>query len=577
MKRERPCSPFHADPEPEQFRQAIRLDGTTKQALETGRTRLLVASLLFAAAFLIVAGRLVSVALISSGGEPSIAEAPRATQLETERADIVDRNGIVLATNLVTASLYANPREVPSPRAAAAALSKVLPELPQAEVESKLASGKSFVWLKRNLTPKQQYAVNRLGIPGLSFQREERRVYPHGNLAAHILGFTDIDNRGIAGVERQFESRLAEQHAPLALSIDIRLQHILKEELSRSIHDFSAIGGAGVILDARNGEVLAMISLPDFDPNEPGRASADTRFNRATLGVYEMGSVFKVFTTAMALDAGVTSLKGGYDASHPIKVSRYTISDYHAKNRWLSVPEIFIYSSNIGSAKMALDVGPEGQRAFLKRLGMLSPLALELPELGEPQGPAQWKELAAMTIAFGHGLSVTPMHVASGVASVVNGGLKVRSTIVTHPQTRHLPSVAAADAAGRGAGDRQERGCARLPGGRQDRHGGEGRGQGLQAQCADLLLRRRLPHGRPALRDLPGGRRAEAQQGKPWLCDRRLGRRPGGQAAGRAHGPTGRHRSRRGEEDARGRRGAARGGEGGLKVRSGRIWRVALG
>jgi cell division protein FtsI (penicillin-binding protein 3) len=430
MKRERPCSPFHADPEPEQFRQAIRLDGTTKQALETGRTRLLVASLLFAAAFLIVAGRLVSVALISSGGEPSIAEAPRATQLETERADIVDRNGIVLATNLVTASLYANPREVPSPRAAAAALSKVLPELPQAEVESKLASGKSFVWLKRNLTPKQQYAVNRLGIPGLSFQREERRVYPHGNLAAHILGFTDIDNRGIAGVERQFESRLAEQHAPLALSIDIRLQHILKEELSRSIHDFSAIGGAGVILDARNGEVLAMISLPDFDPNEPGHASADTRFNRATLGVYEMGSVFKVFTTAMALDAGVTSLKGGYDASHPIKVSRYTISDYHAKNRWLSVPEIFIYSSNIGSAKMALDVGPEGQRAFLKRLGMLSPLALELPELGEPQGPAQWKELAAMTIAFGHGLSVTPMHVASGVASVVNGGLKVRSTIV---------------------------------------------------------------------------------------------------------------------------------------------------
>jgi cell division protein FtsI (penicillin-binding protein 3) len=212
--------------------------------------------------------------------------------------------------------------------------------------------------------------------------------------------------------------------------MDIRLQHILREELSRSVHDFNAIGGAGVVLDAKTGEVLAMVSLPDFDPNEPGRASADTRFNRATLGVYEMGSVFKVFTTAMALDAGVTTLKGGYDASHPIKVSRYTITDYHAKNRWLSVPEIFIYSSNIGSAKMALDVGPEGQRAFLKRLGMLSPVALELPELGEPQAPAQWKELAAMTIAFGHGLSVTPMHVAGGVASVVNGGLKVEPTIV---------------------------------------------------------------------------------------------------------------------------------------------------
>ena len=430
MRRERPCSPFHADPEPAQFRQAIRFDGATKQALETGRTRLLFASLLFAVAFLVVAGRLVSVALLSSSGEPSIAETPRATQLETERADIVDRNGIVLATNLVTASLYANPREVPNPRAAAAALSKVLPELKQDEVELKLASEKSFVWLKRNLTPKQQYAVNRLGIPGLSFQREERRVYPHGNLAAHILGFTDIDNRGIAGVEKQFEARLAEEHAPLALSIDIRLQHILKEELSKSVEDFSAIGGAGVILDARTGEVLAMVSLPDFDPNEPGRASADTRFNRATLGVYEMGSVFKVFTTAMALDEGVTSLKGGYDASHPIKVARYTITDYHAKNRWLSVPEIFIYSSNIGSAKMALDVGPEGQRAFLKKLGMLSPVALELPELGDPQGPAQWRELAAMTIAFGHGLSITPMHVAGGVATVVNGGLKVQPTLV---------------------------------------------------------------------------------------------------------------------------------------------------
>jgi cell division protein FtsI (penicillin-binding protein 3) len=430
MRRERPCSPFHADPEPAQFRQAIRFDGATKQALETGRTRLLFASLLFAVAFLVVAGRLVSVALLSSSGEPSIAETPRATQLETERADIVDRNGIVLATNLVTASLYANPREVPNPRAAAAALSKVLPELKQDEVELKLASEKSFVWLKRNLTPKQQYAVNRLGIPGLSFQREERRVYPHGNLVAHVLGFTDIDNRGIAGVEKQFEARLAEEHAPLALSIDIRLQHILKEELSKSVEDFSAIGGAGVILDARTGEVLAMVSLPDFDPNEPGRASADTRFNRATLGVYEMGSVFKVFTTAMALDEGVTSLKGGYDASHPIKVARYTITDYHAKNRWLSVPEIFIYSSNIGSAKMALDVGPEGQRAFLKKLGMLSPVALELPELGDPQGPAQWRELAAMTIAFGHGLSITPMHVAGGVATVVNGGLKVQPTLV---------------------------------------------------------------------------------------------------------------------------------------------------
>jgi cell division protein FtsI (penicillin-binding protein 3) len=213
MRRERPCSPFHADPEPQQLRQAIRLDGETKQALETGRTRLLVTSLLFVAGFLIIAGRVVSVALLSSGAEPSIAEAPRVTQIETERADIVDRNGVVLATNLVTASLYANPKEVANPRSVAAALSKVLPDLDQNEAEARLSSGRSFVWLKRNLTPKQQYAVNRLGIPGLSFQREERRVYPHGELVSHILGFTDIDNHGIAGVERQFEKHLAEEHS----------------------------------------------------------------------------------------------------------------------------------------------------------------------------------------------------------------------------------------------------------------------------------------------------------------------------------------------------------------------------
>lgn len=434
MRRERPCSPFHADPEPQQLRQAIRLDGETKQAFETGRTRLLVTSLLFVAGFLIIAGRVVSVALLSSGAEPSIAEAPRVTQIETERADIVDRNGVVLATNLVTASLYANPKEVANPRSVAAALSKVLPDLDQNEAEARLSSGRSFVWLKRNLTPKQQYAVNRLGIPGLSFQREERRVYPHGELVSHILGFTDIDNHGIAGVERQFEKHLAEEHSSLALSIDIRLQHILREELSGAVTSFSALGGAGVILDVHSGEILAMVSLPDFDPNEPGRASADARFNRATLGVYEMGSVFKVFTMAMALDSGATTLKSGYDASHPIKISRFTISDYHAKNRWLTVPEIFMYSSNIGAAKMALDVGPDRQRAFLQKLGILSPLPLELPERGEPQGPAQWKELAAMTIGFGHGLSITPMHVASGVAAMVNGGIKIQPTIVKRDQ-----------------------------------------------------------------------------------------------------------------------------------------------
>jgi cell division protein FtsI (penicillin-binding protein 3) len=184
-----------------------------------------------------------------------------------------------------------------------------------------------------------------------------------------------------------------------------------------------------------------MVSLPDFDPNAPGVASPEARFNRNTLGVYEMGSVFKIFTTAMALDSGVTSLSGGYDASRPIRVSRYTITDYHPKKRWLSVPEIFMYSSNIGSARMALDVGPERQRDFLGRLGMLKPLALELPELGEPQGPSAWKDLATMTIAFGHGLSVTPMHMAAGVSAIVNGGRLIPTTLTRRDPRQPVAGV----------------------------------------------------------------------------------------------------------------------------------------
>ena len=429
MKRAGPCSPFHADPAPVRSSDAIRLEGAAKQALEVGRSRLLVTSLLFAVAFLIIAGRLVSVALLTEGREPRLAGTPTPAALETERADIVDRNGVVLATNLATASLYANARELTDPATTAATLARVLPDIDAAALAAKLSSDRSFVWVKRNLTPRQHYAVNRLGIPGLYFQREERRVYPHGPLAAHVLGFTDIDNLGIAGVEQYFDRRLKDDHQPLALSIDIRMQHVLREELARAVAEFSALGGGGVILDARSGEVLAMVSLPDFDPNAPGVASPEARFNRNTLGVYEMGSVFKVFTTAIALDSGVTSLSGGYDASRPIRVSRYTITDYHPKKRWLSVPEIFMYSSNIGSAKMALDVGPARQRDYLGRLGMLKPLALELPELGEPQAPSTWKDLATMTIAFGHGLSITPMHLAGGVSAIVNGGRLIPTTL----------------------------------------------------------------------------------------------------------------------------------------------------
>ena len=346
------------------------------------------------------------------------------------RADIVDRNRELLATDLATASLFADPRKVDDASAAASKIVAALPELSEAEVRAKLSSGGSFVWLKRGLTPGQQFETNRLGIPGLDFVGEDRRVYPFGALTAHVLGFTDVDNKGLAGVEQSFDQMLTEQDEPLQLSIDVRVQEIVREELARQVATFGAIGAAGIVMDATNGEVLALVSLPDFDPNAPREASEEARFNRVSLGVYELGSVFKVFNHALALDTGVASMSSFYDATKPIRVSRFTISDFHGENRWLSVPEIFMYSSNIGSARMALDVGTAAQRRFMGALGMLRKTGVELPEQGRPIFPDQWREVNTMTIAFGHGIAVSPLHLVSGVAAIVNGGVLYPPTLV---------------------------------------------------------------------------------------------------------------------------------------------------
>ncbi|MEX0696629.1 MAG: penicillin-binding protein 2 [Dongiaceae bacterium] len=422
--------PRHIDPRPPGPHEVVRFEGNAKRLIEIGRTRLLVTGALFALAFLAVGLRLVAVMALQNGGEPRPTAALPQHALPAERADILDRNGVVLATALATASLYANPRQVPDPAEAAARLATVLPEPSQAEIALRLSSERSFVWLKRNLTPRQQYAVNRLGIPGLYFQPEERRVYPHGPLAAHVLGFTDIDNRGLAGVEQSFDDVLRGGRHPVRLSLDVRVQYLLHEELSRAMTEFTAIGAAGIVLDAATGEVLAMASLPDFDPNRPGAAPDDARFNRATLGIYEMGSTFKIFNTAMALENGVAGLADRYDARYPIRVGGFTISDYKPKSRWLTVPEIFILSSNIGSARMALDVGADAQQAFFARIGMFRPAGIELPEVGQPMYPATWRPINTMTVAYGHGIAVSPLHLAAGVAAVVNGGIMRPATII---------------------------------------------------------------------------------------------------------------------------------------------------
>lgn len=406
-------------------------EGLFRQAIETSRTRLLIAGAMMALAFTAVGARTVDLGLLRGPNEPRVARAVQtAKPIATERADILDRNGEVLATSLRTVSLYANTQRILDPREAAASLTRVFPDLDPQTLLARLESGRSFVWIKRHLTPAQQFAVNALGLPGFDFQQEETRVYPHGRLVSHVLGYTDIDNNGLSAIEKTFDASMKASSEPLALSLDLRIQHLVREELQRAIDTYSAIGGAAVVTKARTGEVLALVSLPDFDPNDPAGAGEEARFNRATLGIYELGSVFKIFNTAMALEAGTTSLADGYDASEPIRVGRFAIRDFKPKNRYLSVPEIFMYSSNIGSAKMALDVGGPGQRAFLERLGLLDLAGIELPERGAPQYPDVWRPVNTMTIAFGHGIAVSPLHLASAVGAMVNGGWSVRPTLL---------------------------------------------------------------------------------------------------------------------------------------------------
>lgn len=410
-------------------RATCTIGGSGKHALETAHTRLIVTGAFFALAFGAVGVRLADVTLLPRDEDSKRARAARPEKLD--RADVVDRNGLLVATSIATASAHANPKEIGDPAGVARKLASVLPDIDEKQIRDRLASpDRSFVYIRRNLSPRQQYEINRLGIPGIQFQQENRRLYPQGRLLAHVLGFSDVDNNGLAGVEKGLNERLRAGGEPVALSIDTRIQHILRQELDAAVTKFQAIGAAGMVMDIYTGEVLGMVSLPDFDPAAPGESPDDARFNRITLGVYEMGSTFKIFNTAMALDYGTVSVSGGYDAARPISIGRFTIKDDHPMPRWLSVPEIFMYSSNIGSVKMAQDVGVQGQRAFMDKLGLLSPPKFEVPEIGRPQVPQPWRPINLMTISFGHGISVSALQVAAAVSSVMNGGVYVKPTLV---------------------------------------------------------------------------------------------------------------------------------------------------
>jgi len=424
-----PCRGAPLGLDPDSARSARRvLEGARKHALERGRARLMLTGIGFACAFAVIAVRLVGV---STGGD-SLAGGIAGSEptAPAVRAEIVDRNGVLLAKTLPTISLFANPHQIADVRETVRRLAPELPEQSPATLAARLAADQGFVWLQRSLSPRRAQRINSLGIPGLYFRDEAARVYPQGALTAHLVGYADVDNKGIAGLEQAFDRSLGAGSGPLRLSLDLRVQHILTEELALAIASFDAIGGAGLVLDAHSGEVLAMASLPSFQPDEVGTANPEARFNRASLGIYEMGSVFKIFTTAMVLDQGLVRLADRFDVSEPIRAARFVIRDFKPKHRPLSVAEIFIYSSNIGTVHMVMEAGTRRQQRFLRQLGLTRRTTLELPEAGLPLTPSPWREINTMTVSYGHGMAVSPIQLASAVAAIVNGGEVVPATLV---------------------------------------------------------------------------------------------------------------------------------------------------
>jgi cell division protein FtsI (penicillin-binding protein 3) len=401
------------------------------------RRRIRVTAVIFLLAFGVVVGRLVMFGVMpaSSGVAANGAD----LGLATSRPDLVDRNGEILATDIKMSSLYAEPRNILDPDEATELLTSVLPDLDATAVRKKLATNAGFVWIKREITPQQQRQIHELGIPGIGFLSESRRFYPGGSTAAHLVGLVNVDNQGIAGFEKYVDDHgLADLHAagfattddlaPVPLSIDNRVQHIVHDELAGAMERYRALAATGVVLNAHTGEVLAMVSLPDYDPNNPVDAHDPDRLNRMTAGAYELGSVFKSFTFAMAFDSGAVKMDDVIDASTPIRSGGFTIHDFHAKGRPLTVPEVFIFSSNIGAAKMALKVGKDEQQAYLRRFGLLTKLKTDLPEVASPILPPRWTELTAINVAFGQGIAVTPMQTAVADAALVNGGWLIPPT-----------------------------------------------------------------------------------------------------------------------------------------------------
>jgi cell division protein FtsI (penicillin-binding protein 3) len=403
------------------------------------RARVGFAIVAFAAIYAVIGGRLIMFAV--GGDSHGARRAAAQDAIATARPDIVDRNGEVLATDVKAPSLFGEPRRIIDKDEAIELLTATLPDLDTGEVRDRLSSKKGFVWLKREITPLQQQEIHRLGIPGIGFLRENKRVYPTGSEVAHLIGLVNIDNQGIAGMEKWLDTNgLADLHRagfatdrlqrPVELSVDLRVEHALRDELLKAKEKYKAKAASGLVSNVKTGEIVAMVSLPDFDPNNPREAHDPDRINRLTTGVYEMGSTFKALTLAMALDSGKAGLGTMFDARGALHYGKFTIHDTHPLGRSISLSEVFTFSSNVGAARIALAQGVEAHKAFLRKMGQLDRLRTELPESASPIVPKRWSELNTITIAFGHGLSVAPLQAVMGINAVMNGGYLIPPTFL---------------------------------------------------------------------------------------------------------------------------------------------------
>ena len=416
------------------------LDNVMSTRLDKSGSRLKLIGVAFVAVFLTIDGKLILLG-VSPDSAPGLKQAA-AEALSSARPDILDRNGAIMATDLKTMSVFAEPRRLIDKDEAVELLTAVLPDVDAKELRQRIGSRKGFVWVKRGITPEQQQEVFRLGLPGVGFVPENKRIYPNGPIAAHVLGFTNLDNQGIAGIEKYIDGQgLADLHGagfnltrtdlkPIQLSIDLKATHAMRDELAMGVAKFKAKSGAAAIMDVNTGEVIAFASLPDYDPNNPVDALDPNHINHLTVGTYEMGSTFKAISIAMALESNKVTLHSTVDARDNLRYGRFTIHDYHATHRVLTVPEVITHSSNIGTAKMAMMVGVAGHKAFLKKMGQLDRLRTELPENAMPIVPRNWSELNTITIAFGQGLNVAPLQAMMAVAGLANGGMLLTPTFL---------------------------------------------------------------------------------------------------------------------------------------------------